>query len=34
VNDASEPLSIVCSLSPPPPEGITPELVTVQDFDE
>jgi quercetin dioxygenase-like cupin family protein len=34
VNDASDPLSIVCSLSPPPPEGITPELVTVQDFDE
>jgi len=29
VNDGTDPLHILCSLSPPPTEGVTPELVPV-----
>lgn len=31
VNDGAEPLHILCSLSPPPTEGVTPELVSVDE---
>jgi quercetin dioxygenase-like cupin family protein len=32
VNDGDEPLHILCSLSPPPQEGVTPELVPVEGW--